>query len=444
MGKLKQDSDRLPHLAQSALNLLPRRYTTIISQKKLHFLRVLIEQLLEWLSQHPVLFELAKVVFVLLISLIAFWLTEFVLFRLVRRLVKRTPTQIDDVLVSLKFLDRVAYVVPLVVIDKFAYLFEYIEEPIKRVTDALIVVALLSAANYVIDSVVAVLLSIEKYKGRPLKSYGQIIKIVLIIFGIIIIIGLLTAESPWVLLGGLSAMTAVLLLIFRDTILSFVASLKIASYDLIKVGDWIEVPQFEADGDVIDISLNVVKVQNWDKTITSIPTYKLIDNAFKNWRGMQESGGRRISRAINIDVNSIRFCDQQMLEKYSAVPLLDQYFSRIEQSELLRLDTDQDAKVLLEQGRGVTNIGVFRAYVEAYLRSRNDISSRLTFLVRQLAPSQYGVPIQIYVFTDTTVWAEYEAIQAEIFDFIIAAVPFFDLRIYQQPAGSDLKDITLS
>jgi miniconductance mechanosensitive channel len=403
----------------------------------------LFKQVIDGLESYPYIFEITKVLFVALISFIGYLLTRLILSKIVRRLVFREIPDPRIMRILDKFLRILSYITPLIIIDAFSYLFVLINEFLQTITDALIVVAVLAAINYFIDSVVAILAQKSRYRNLPFKSYGQIVKVVFLIFGIVIIIAILTNQSPWTLLGGLSAMTAVLLLIFRDTILSFVASIQISSYDLIKVGDWIEVPQFGADGDVIDISLNVVKVQNWDKTITTIPTYKLVDNSFKNWKGMTQTGGRRISRSINVDIKSVKFCDEQMIEKFRRISALSDYLDR-KTVEIKKWNEDHkiDNSVLVN-GRRMTNIGVFRAYLNAYLERRKDVNKNLTYMVRQLAPTEYGIPIQIYVFTATTKWIEYEAIQSDIFDHIFAVVPFFELQIFQLPSGTDFHQASL-
>jgi miniconductance mechanosensitive channel len=245
-------------------------------------------------------------------------------------------------------------------------------------------------------------------------------------------------------MSGLGAMTAVLLLIFKDTILSFIASLQITFNDLFRIGDWLEIPDFGADGDVIDIALHTVQIQNWDKTISVIPTHKLIDGTFKNWRGMQESGGRRIKRSVLIDISSIKFCDEEMIKKYKKYQILRNYVEQKEKEiEQYNQEYNIDTSELIN-GRRMTNIGTFRAYVEEYLKRNTNINKDLTFLVRQLAPGHQGLPIEIYVFTNDTRWAFYEKIQADIFDHILAIVPEFDLRIFQAPTGYNLESITLS
>ena len=257
----------------------------------------------------------------------------------------------------------------------------------------------------------------------------------------VVAISLFLGVSPLVLLSGLGALTAVLMLIFQDTILSFVAGIRIINNDLVRVGDWIEMPKFEADGFVIEAGLHTVKVQNWDKTISHIPTHRLVEDPFRNWRGMAESGGRRIKRAIMIDQSSIRFCDEEMLDRYERIQLIRDYVrSRrreiAEYNQAYQVDPSH-----IVNGRRMTNLGTFRAYVTAYLRNHPRIRQDMMLLVRHLQPTAEGLPIEIYCFVNDTAWVNYEGVQADIFDHILAAVPHFDLRVFQSPSGYDLQTL---
>jgi miniconductance mechanosensitive channel len=244
-----------------------------------------------------------------------------------------------------------------------------------------------------------------------------------------------------VLLSGIGAMTAVILLIFKDTILSFVAGIQITGYDLIHVGDWIEMPEYGADGDVIDIALHTVKVQNWDKTITVIPTHKLTENSFKNWRGMQQAGGRRIKRALYIDQNSVSACNDEMIERFSKINLIADYVQKKkEELEKHNRENKIDSSVKVNR-RQMTNIGTFRAYAQAYLEKHSKINHSLTTMVRQLPPGPNGLPMEVYAFTNTTEWLAYESIQGDIFDHLLSVVPEFDLHIFQNPAGMDFRKL---
>ena len=228
------------------------------------------------------------------------------------------------------------------------------------------------------------------------------------------------------------------MLVFKDTILSFVSSIQISSNDLFKVGDWVEAPQFGADGDVIDIGLHTIKIQNWDKTISIIPTHKLIDSSFKNWRGMSDSGGRRIKRSINIDINSIKFCNHELIEKFKSVNIITEYINR-KLSEIDKHNADLNTKSSIN-GRALTNIGTYRAYIKAYLKNNKNIHNDMTFLVRQLSPTEKGLPIEIYVFSNNTNWIEYEEIQSDIFDHLLSVLNQFELQIYQYPSGNNFID----
>lgn len=275
-------------------------------------------------------------------------------------------------------------------------------------------------------------------RTRPIKSYLQGIQIVAYCFGFISIIAVFMNKSPLLILSGLGALTAIIMLVFRDSILSLVAGVQLTTNDLIRVGDWIEMPQFNADGDVREITLHTVKVQNWDKTLTIIPAHKFLENSFKNWRGMQESGGRRIKRSLYIDVQSIRFLTADDIEKFSSYRLLRSYLEQ-KQQELSQYNEQLPPDV--QKGslnrRRLTNVGTFRAYLDAYLKNHPQIHQDMTFLVRQLQPGPEGLPIELYVFTRDTRWAIYEGIQADIFDHILSILPEFGLRFFQNPTGYD-------
>jgi miniconductance mechanosensitive channel len=274
----------------------------------------------------------------------------------------------------------------------------------------------------------------------PIRGFFQVIKVVLAFVVGIFVLSILMGESPKFFLGGLGALTAVLMLVFKDPILGLVGGIQLTTNDMVHIGDWISLPKYGADGDVIDVSLTTVKVQNFDKTITTIPTYALISDSFKNWRGMTESGGRRICRSINIDVSSIRFCSPEMLERFRKIEFIREYLEQVEAEVAEFNATHKVDDTLKVNGRRLTNVGTFRAYVSAYLSHHPDIYTEgMTFLVRQLAPTEHGLAIQIYVFTKTTVWVDYEHIQADIFDHLLAAVPEFDLRVFQEPTGADFQ-----
>ena len=275
----------------------------------------------------------------------------------------------------------------------------------------------------------------------PIKGFIQVFKLIIYFVGGIFIISILLNKTPVYLFSSLAALTAVLMFIFKDAILGFVAGIQLTANRMVANGDWIEMPKYGADGDIIEIALTTVKVQNWDKTITTIPTYALITESFKNWRGMSESGGRRIKRSISIDMNTIQFCTEEMLGRFSKIQYITSYIEK-NKIEVQKHNTlEQVDHSSLVNGRRMTNIGTFRAYVEAYLKNHPKINQEMTFLIRQLAPAENGLPIEIYVFSKDIAWANYESIQANIFDHIMAVVPEFDLRVFQDPTGRDFNKL---
>ena len=308
-------------------------------------------------------------------------------------------------------------------------------------TGATIYILLVGAlvADAFLSAALDIYRSTDSSREISIKSLVQFLKVILYFVVGLFALSVLLGKSPDYLLGGLTAITAVLLLIFRDAILGLVAGIQLTVNRMISRGDWIEMPKYGADGDVLDVSLTTVKVQNWDKTITTIPTYALISESFKNWRGMQESGGRRIKRSVYIDISTVKFCDGEMLERFARIQYITAHIERkkrelAEYNEVNKVDLTN-----LVNGRRMTNLGTFRAYVTAYLKNHPQINQDMTFLVRQLAPTEQGLPIEIYVFCKDIVWANYEAIQADIFDHILAIVPEFDLRVFQEPTGADFR-----
>ncbi|MAW75456.1 MAG: hypothetical protein CMG09_05995 [Candidatus Marinimicrobia bacterium] len=375
-----------------------------------------------------------------LFSLFIYILIRYVVLRVVFHLFEKTSTKLDDILIERGFLNRISYVFPLLV---FYNLFKHLigdYEIVNRLLLSLVAIVLVAAINALLN-VLNDIYNKSKYSDSiNVKSYVQILKLIVNLFAIIIIIAILSGQSPFYLLSGIGALTAVLMLVFKDTILSFVSSIQINSNNLFKIGDWVEAPQFGADGDVIDIALHSIKIQNWDKTISIIPTHKLVDSSFKNWRGMTDSGGRRIKRSINIDLNSIKFCDDVLIEKLKSITIISEYLN----NKLSEINNHNESisKDSIINGRALTNIGTYRAYVKAYLKNNKYIHENMTFLVRQLSPAENGLPLQIYVFSNNTNWVEYEEIQSDIFDHLLAALEQFDLKIYQRPSGNDLKNLS--
>ncbi len=401
-----------------------------------------IENIKHWLQQYPIFYDNLKFLGVILLAYAVYWVTRKIIFKGIKRFIDRTKSEIDDLIFNDKLLRRIAYLAPLFVVHEFTYLLPNYQTLLNHLIESIIVLIVLLIIGGIVTIFNDIYERSGKHNERPIKGYLQIVKIIIYIFGGIMIVGIITGQKPWTLITGIGALTAIIILIFRDTILSFVASIQISSYDLLKKGDWIEMPKYGADGDVIDISLNVIKVQNWDKTITVIPTYKLIDESFKNWRGMQLTGGRRIKRAVYIDLSSVKFCDEEMLNKFEKYQLINNYI-KTKRVELKKFNEEKgiDESQLIN-GRRLTNLGTFRIYLKEYLKQREDINTSLTFLIRHLEPGPTGLPIEIYVFANTTQWSPYEDIQADVFDHIFAIVPQFELRIFQNPTGSDFKNLT--
>ena len=397
------------------------------------------------------IFELVKIsirennwyslMFLIVGGLILYLITSKIILPIVHYLIKKSPTNWDDMLIKRKVLEKLVLLPSLFFIGRFSYLLTDQQVFVDRLLNIIFVWIVVLALDRFLVAVNDVYETLPNSKGKPIKGFIQVSEIIVFIFGVIIIISIIFDKSPWMLLSGIGAMTAVLLLIFKDTILSLVASVRISSNQLIEIGDWIEMPQFGADGDVIDIALHSIQVQNWDKTITSIPTHKLLDESFKNWKGMQRSGGRRIMRNINIDLASIRFCDEKMLARFEKIQLLKDYLDQKKtdiSSYNRNLGIDESDFI---NGRHLTNIGTFRAYIERYLLKHPGINKNLIMMTRQMEPGATGLPIQIYAFTNDTAWTVYESIQADIFDHLLAIVPEFYLRVFQYPSGNDLKKL---
>ncbi|MCX7585765.1 mechanosensitive ion channel family protein [Phenylobacterium sp. 58.2.17] len=342
---------------------------------------------------------------------------------------------------------HLANVVPAILVARGVSAIPHLAEPVVTVTrnvaGAYMVLTLALAAGAALNVVNTLYRQRPGADARPIKGYLQVFKIIVYAGATILIAAALMEQSPLLLLSGLGAMAAVLMLVFKDTILSLVASVQLTSNDMLRVGDWIEMPQLHADGDVIDIALHTVKVQNWDKTITTIPTHRLITESYKNWRGMFETGGRRIKRTLLVDQGSVRFLSPDERIGLQRFALIEDYLVQ-KQSELERSNAAvHEAGGDLVNTRRVTNIGTFRAYVLAYLHAHPSISQDMTLLVRQLQPTPQGLPLEIYAFTNTTAWAAYEAIQADIFDHLIAILPEFGLQLFQSPSGKDVERLVL-
>jgi miniconductance mechanosensitive channel len=361
------------------------------------------------------------------------------------RAVKVSATRWDDYILNTQVLHRLTRLVPVIIIyaglpsipgidGALADGFQRIAGAVLILTSTLAIAAFLGAGNDLYST-------FPIARTRPIKGYIQIANIFLFAIAFVLIVATLAGRSPLVFLSGLTAMTAIILLVFRDTILAFVASIQVAQYDMVRIGDWIEMPQFSADGDVIDIALHTLRVQNWDKTITTIPVSALVNESFKNWRGMQQAGGRRIKRAIHLDMSTVRFLTDAEIKQYGKFQPISDYIGR-KRTELAEQKVPSVSKHETTDPRRLTNVGTFRAYVWHYLKSHPQLDTEgMTFIVRQLQPGPEGLPLEIYVFSRETAWVDYENIQSDIFDHLLAMVPEFGLRVYQNPSGWDVKEL---
>lgn len=362
----------------------------------------------------------------------------------ITRLARRSKNDWDDIFIERRVFHKLAHLAPaLIVYYALDYIFEAdgLVRFLENLTQATMVFVGLLVVDSVINALHQIYLRLPISEGRSIKGYIQVVKIVFYFVAIVLIISIFTGEAPKTLIASLGAIAAVLLLVFKDTILGFVASIQLSANRMVKVGDWITMAKYGADGTVTDISLNTVKVQNWDKTISTIPTYALVSESFSNWRGMEESGGRRIKRSINIDMKSVHFLDKEQIEKFRKFYLLRDYInSREKEIEQYNRSLNLD-ETTVTNGRKMTNLGTFRRYLENYLHNHPMIRQDMTFLVRHLQPAETGIPMEIYVFSKEQEWAKYEAVQADIFDHVLAILPEFGLRVFQNPTGDDFQKL---
>jgi len=376
-------------------------------------------------------------------AILVFFITRFLLVGTINRILKKTASKRDDILADQQVFGRLAHIAPALLIYLIAPRLYEAHPIFAKAIISLCMIYLIIVTILFIDGLMNAGLKIYRTydisRTFPIKSFIQVAKLVMYFLGFITILSVIFGESPMSFLAGFGALTAVIMLIFKDPILGFVAGIQLSANKMLAVGDWIEMPKYGVDGDIIEIALTTVKIRNFDKTITTIPTQSLITDSFKNWRGMQESGGRRIKRAIHIDVSSIKFCDEEMLERFSKFQYISEYIAH----KKIEIDQHNESYDLssMVNGKRLTNIGTFRAYIQRYLKNHPQISEDFTLLVRQLKPDEHGLPIEIYTFTNTTNWLTYENIQADIFDHILAAVREFDLRIFQHPSGSDFQHL---
>ncbi len=386
-------------------------------------------------------------------TLITIWvtnkLTKGYFLRFIEKLVIKSKSKYDDLLIHRHVLRRLVNIIPALVIY---YMLDVIFQPypdshivdlLQKVVSSAILLIILWSFSALLGVVNDIYSTFPYAKDRPIRGMIQIVEIAVSFVTGLVIVSILFNIDVTKIVTGLGATAAILLLVFKDTILGFVAGIQLSANKMVSAGDWITMPSYKADGTVLDITLNTVKVQNWDKTITTIPTYKLVEDSFINWKGMEHSGGRRIKRSINIDVASVKFCTADMIERFKKIRLLKDYISQKEE-ELVKHNQQEEGESLSESlanGRRLTNIGVFRRYLQEYLKEHPMINNDMTYMVRQLQPTEKGQPIEIYAFSKIQEWVDYESIQADIFDHILAVIGEFDLKIYQLPSGSDVSHI---
>ena len=408
-------------------------------------MNALYANMTSWLEQHPQLYLAIGLFILFMLAWLSNAVVKRMLVRGIMKALRATEIGRTNEIAKSSVIARLANVIPALVLSVgivwVPEVPELVVAVIKNVSNAFVILTVALAINGALTLINTIYEKRPDSHLKPIKGYIQVIKIVIYLVSAILIIAALIDRSPVILLSGIGAMAAVLMLVFQDTLLSLVASMQISSNDIVRVGDWVEMPALNADGDVIDIALHTVKVQNWDKTITTIPTRRFITDSFKNWRGMQDSGGRRIMRNILLDQQSIGFLSDEDKVRLSRFRLLRNYL------ESKQKEIDDWNQSLEDEGkepantRRITNIGTFRAYILNYLKHHQRIHQDMTIMVRQLAPTSDGLPLQVYGFTNTTAWVDYEAIQSDLFDHLLSILPEFGLRVYQHPSGVDLRSL---
>ncbi|MEM7740153.1 MAG: mechanosensitive ion channel domain-containing protein [Pseudomonadota bacterium] len=378
---------------------------------------------------------------VLVIAFIVDFITKRVLWRFSAAIASRTKTNFDDILISNKLPRNVAHIIPLLILIKFVPQvfsdFMFTEDIIEKILKTLAILLTLNIIRSFLNSIKDYLKTKPSYKDKPLDSYTQVFMIFAWLLGIFSIFAIVSGLSFWKFITSLGAASAVIILVFRDTILGFVASIQVSVNDMVRIGDWITFEKFGADGDVIEINLATVKVQNWDKTITTIPTYSLISDSFKNWRGMMASGGRRIKRSVIIKTSSIQFLTNEDIKRLNKIELITEYLKK-RSSEIQQHNTKNNIdKSIMINGRNLTNFGVFRKYLQTYIENHSAVNKEMTLMVRQLAPTPQGIPMEIYAFSSDIRWQNYEYIMADIFDHVLASVSYFNLEIYELAVVND-------
>lgn len=375
--------------------------------------------------------------------IIAAWVSRKVFLRIIKGIIVRSKNKYDDELLEYRVFDQLAYIVPAIAVKYISpHIFTYFPEVnviINRLTSLFIIVVLMIAVHRMLKAIGAIGERLKQFEGKPVKSFVQVFTIINYIVAFIFILSFVVGRNPISILGAFGALTAVLLLVFKDTILGLVASIQVSANDMVRVGDWVSMDKYGADGDVTEINLTTIKVRNWDKTITTVPTYAVISDSFKNWRGMQAVGARRIMRSIMIDINTVRFVDDELMKTFNEIYYLKAYLDN-RSKEIEAYNKSHDFNVAIPvNGRRMTNIGVFRQYVLTYLQNNPKVHKGETIMVRQLQPTEHGLPLQIYCFSNDIAWVNYEQIQSDIFDHLLAAIQHFDLRVFQDPSGRDFR-----
>ncbi|MDD4433711.1 MAG: mechanosensitive ion channel [Parabacteroides sp.] len=415
-----------------------------------------MEQITNWFNQKLLNFgtsvsvadyldNFAVLLIIILLALAVDYICRYILLGAFKKFAKKTTNQLDDLIIEKKIINKGMHIIPSILI--FTMLPLAYPSPadkeilvlLQKLCQIYIITVSLLFINSLLNLGVELFHRNDKFKDKPLKGFVQIVQVILFSVGIILLISILINESPSTIFTGIGASAAILMLVFKDTILGFVAGIQLSANDMLRVDDWISMPKYGADGTVIEITLNTVKVKNFDNTISTIPPYALISESFQNWRGMRESPGRRIKRSINLDMNSVKFCTPEMLEKYRKISLLAGYIDDTENKLQTYNQANQIDNTILVNGRRQTNLGVFRAYLQRYLESLPEVNKEMICMVRHLQPTEKGIPMELYFFSSIKDWVIYETIQADVFDHVLAVIPEFDLQIFQELSGSDVR-----
>lgn len=410
----------------------------------------IIQKLTDWnlyIKDENLIATTIHLAIIILICFVIYWVTKKIVLNQVHKIADRTRTKWDDMLVHEGFFKKLSVLVPILIIlysiTDVLERYPSIAPVIYSIVEVCLAIAIAGLIISFLNAFHRVLETKERFKDKPLQSYTQLAKIIIYLFFGVIIFSLLTGKTPMFFLTAMGAMSAIILLIFKDTILGFIGSIQLATNDMVRIGDWITMEKSGADGTVIEINLATIKVRNFDLTITTIPTYSMISDSFKNWRGMEESEGRRIKRAINLKISSIKFCDKQLINELKEIDLIRPYIEEKEEEIRLYNKTNNLDNTIKPNGRSLTNVGIFRKYVELSLIQNKKLNTNLTCMVRHLPPTEKGLPIEIYAFSEFKEWVIYEGVMADIFDHLLSVVHAFELEVFQNPTGSDFSKTSL-